>query len=71
MCMFQLKDLQDISNITRKNFNLKYQSFEVREAFTEIVNMYKMQAALKNIEVLVYIDEDIPNELICDKVRLQ
>jgi hypothetical protein len=42
MCMFQLKNLQDMSNIVREQFKVQMGSFNVRQAFNELICMYKM-----------------------------
>lgn len=39
-------------------------SFNVREAITEIVSMYKMSADLKGIKIDCHISDDVPQELI-------
>jgi signal transduction histidine kinase len=64
MCMFQLKDLQDMSNIVREQFKVQMASFNVRDALDEIISMYKMSADLKGIKIECHISDDVPQELI-------
>jgi two-component system capsular synthesis sensor histidine kinase RcsC len=69
--MFQLKDLQDMSNIVREQFKVQMASFNVRDAVNEIISMYKMSADLKRINIECHISDDVPQELIQDKLRVQ
>jgi hypothetical protein len=39
-------------------------SFNVREAFDEIISIYKMSADLKGIKIDSHISDDVPQELI-------
>ena len=71
MCMFSLKDLQDMSNIVREQFKIQMASFNVRDAFDEIISMYRMSADLKGINIDCHISDDVPQELIQDKMRVQ
>ena len=40
--MFQIQDLQDISNITKNRFKVKFESFNVHEAIKETIKINKM-----------------------------
>ena len=46
-------------------------SFNVRDAFDEIINMYRMSANLKGINIECHISDDVPQDLIQDKLRVQ
>jgi hypothetical protein len=53
-----------MSNIVREQFKVQMASFNVRDAFNEIVSMYKMTADLKGIKIDCNVSEDVPQELI-------
>ena len=46
-----LEDLQDICNIRKEHFRIKLEYFNLSEAIREIVNMNRMQADKKNIDL--------------------
>ena len=60
-CMFQLLDLRDISNDSKDQLVVTKSSFNVNEAITEVLNMYKMQAALKKITVSLNMHMTVPS----------
>lgn len=70
-CMFSLYDLRDISNASKDQFKVTKQSFNVRDAIKEVLNMYKMQANLKNIQIYSNVSLTMPLTLITDKTRMQ
>ena len=53
-----------MSNIVREQFKVQMTSFNVREAFNEILCMYKMTADLKGINIDCHISDDVPQELV-------
>jgi signal transduction histidine kinase len=60
-----------MSNIVREQFKVQMASFNVRDAFDEIISMYRMSADLKGINIDCHISDDVPQELIQDKLRVQ
>ena len=60
-----------MSNIVREQFKIQMASFNVRDAFDEIISMYRMSADLKGINIDCHISDDVPQELIQDKMRVQ
>ena len=60
-----------MSNIVREQFKVQMASFNVRDAFDEIISMYRMSADLKGINIDCDISDDVPQELIQDKLRVQ
>ena len=59
-----------MSNIVREQFKVQMSAFNVRDAFYEIISMYKMAADLKGINIECHISDDVPQELIQDKLRI-
>ena len=53
-----------MSNIVREQFKVQMASFNVRDAFDEIISMYRMSADLKGINIECHISDDVPQELI-------
>ena len=44
MIMFQIQDLQDMSNITVQKFKSKNETVNIRETILETIEMNRMQA---------------------------
>jgi hypothetical protein len=49
-----------MSNIVREQFKVQMAGFNVREAFNEILLMYRMSADLKGIKIDCNISDDVP-----------
>ena len=69
--MFQIQDLQDISSINNSKFKKKNESFCISETIKETIEMNRMQAQQKNIEIKLAISPEVPINLKLDKKRLQ
>ena len=65
-----INDILDISKIQSDNFNLVSFSFNLKDALTDCVEMYRTQAQSKNLYLQFSYDENIHWNVIGDSLRI-
>jgi len=66
-----INGILDLSKIEAGKMELEYEPVRPRALFDEVHRMFTVQAAVKNIEMVVDFSGDIPDCLILDEVRLK
>lgn len=66
-----INEILDLSKIIAKKIVFDNAPFEIREVVKGIVRLLEFRTKQKNIKIIVNIDEDIPNTLNGDAVRLK
>ena len=66
-----INDILDFSKLEAGKLDLEYIPFEIRESIDETMHLLAHSAHEKNIELSLMVDEDVPQELIGDAMRLQ
>ena len=66
-----INDILDFSKIEAGRLRLEYIGFELDKLVEEAVNLAVLEAHKKDLEVCMFIDNNIPNYLVGDPVRLR
>jgi two-component system, sensor histidine kinase RetS len=64
-------DLEAVSNLTIQKIQIKLDRVDPRELVMETLNLHKLQADMKKIELAVKIDQSLPKCIESDPTRLQ
>jgi PAS domain S-box-containing protein len=65
-----INDILDFTKIDSGKVELEHVDFEIRNVINRIIHSYTYQAREKSLEIKLEIDENIPNRLFGDPVRL-
>ncbi|MAP81494.1 MAG: hypothetical protein CL526_10440 [Aequorivita sp.] len=65
-----VNNLLDLSKIEAKKLELEYVSFNIFDLITTLKQIYSVKAAEKDVELRLELDEDIPQNIIGDPVKL-
>ena len=65
-----INDILDISKIEAGKFRINYAETDIKALVTQAANLLNIRAQEKNLELLLEIDEELPNVLIADSLRL-
>lgn len=66
-----ISDILDISKIEAGKIEVEVQEFNLRELLESVSDSFVMLAHKKKIEMLTYIEEDVPEEVIGDYVKIR
>ncbi|WP_159470018.1 two-component regulator propeller domain-containing protein [Dyadobacter sp. 3J3] len=66
-----IDDILDYSKIESGNMDLEKKEFDLRVVMEEIMDLFALQASRKNIDILYFIEEDLPDYIIGDSSRLK
>jgi signal transduction histidine kinase/CheY-like chemotaxis protein len=66
-----INDLLDLSKIEAGKLNIEYADFELRQTLDEVVQEQAVKAREKQITLQLIIDDDVPDALIGDSLRLR
>ncbi len=66
-----LNDILDYSKIEAGKMDLESESFNIRETVNEVVDLFNVAAKQKRLYIKIHIDDNIPQQLIGDSVRLR
>ncbi len=66
-----INDILDLSKIEAGKMVLQLDSINVSNIFSEIKNIFTYKIAEKGLDFIVGIDDDIPNGLVLDEIRLR
>ncbi|WP_285543616.1 hybrid sensor histidine kinase/response regulator [Dyadobacter frigoris] len=66
-----IDDILDYSKIESGNIDLEKQEFDLRVVMEEIMDLFAVQASKKNIDLLYFIEDALPDYIIGDSSRLK
>ncbi|MCP5051299.1 MAG: PAS domain S-box protein, partial [bacterium] len=66
-----LNDILDFSKVDAGKLELEPTDFEMRKVMSDTVKTLAVQAHKKDLELLYYVDSDVPNQLVGDSNRLR
>jgi len=66
-----INDLLDLSKIEAGKLNIEYADFNLRQTLDEVVQEQAVKAREKQITLELTIDDDVPNALVGDSLRLR
>jgi signal transduction histidine kinase/ActR/RegA family two-component response regulator len=66
-----INDLLDLSKIEAGKLNIEYADFDLRQTLDEVVQEQAVKAREKQIHLDLVIDDDVPDALIGDSLRLR
>ncbi|HEY9005043.1 MAG TPA: two-component regulator propeller domain-containing protein [Ohtaekwangia sp.] len=66
-----INDILDFSKIESGNFELDYHSFDLRQCIEGVMDVFSGKAAQLGIDLVYYIDPQIPQQIISDSHRLR
>ncbi|MDH5719095.1 MAG: ATP-binding protein [Spirochaetia bacterium] len=66
-----INDILDLSKIEAGAFHLENKAFNAHELFNEIKTIFSQKASEKNLDLLVNIDENLPEVIVHDEIRLR
>lgn len=66
-----LNDILDYSRIESGTMELDIANFELSNLLTDTLNVFKSQAENRGIEIIINIEQDVPNNLQGDPIRLK
>jgi signal transduction histidine kinase/ActR/RegA family two-component response regulator len=66
-----INDLLDLSKIEAGKLNIEYADFELRQTLDEVVQEQAVKAREKQIALVLTIDDNVPDALIGDSLRLR
>ncbi|MFP4516232.1 MAG: response regulator, partial [Desulfovibrionales bacterium] len=65
-----LNDMFDLSRINQGKFDFHPTEFELRSMVDKAIGPFRYQAKAKDLDFAISLDENIPNQILCDKDRL-
>ncbi len=65
-----INDILDMSKIESGKMNLNFSHVNLQSLITEIVGIVKTQADKKNVVLNVSVEENLPENIICDKSKI-
>ncbi len=66
-----INDILDFSKIEAGKMDLEHINFDLAKLLQRAVGVVNLKAHLKNIELITYIEPNVPNQLVGDPLRLQ
>lgn len=65
-----INDILDFSKIDSGNLHLEKVTFDLADVFEDMVNLVGLKAEEKHVELQIKIDDEVPNQLVGDPLRL-
>ncbi len=65
-----INDILDISKIEAGKFRINYNETNIKELLTNASNLLNIRAQEKNLELILEMDDQLPNIIIADSLRL-
>ncbi len=66
-----INDILDFSKIESGNMELEQEDFNLRSCIEDVLDIFSIRAAETGLEVIYRIDENVPLQIVGDKLRLQ
>ncbi|MCW9025422.1 MAG: ATP-binding protein [Gammaproteobacteria bacterium] len=68
--LYILNDILDLSKIEAGKMEVENIKFQLKDVINNMISLIKLKAEENNIQLLVHINDDVPNMLIGDPLRL-
>lgn len=68
---FRIKDFQQVYFVSENNFRHKSEPVNMKSCIDEVVAMTAADVKSRKIELLVNVDEDVPDQIACDVSKLK
>lgn len=66
-----INDILDFSKIESGNMELEEEDFNLRTCIEDVLDVFSTRAAQSGLEIIYHISEDVPLQIVGDKLRLQ
>lgn len=66
-----INDILDFSKIESGKMDFENEDFDLRNTIEEVMDLFVQQTAKKGIDLIYYIDEDVPLYIVGDSLRLK
>lgn len=66
-----VNDILDFSKLDQEERRLEYKNFDLRDCVEEVLEMFAAKAGKANLDLMYYIDKDMPEQIIGDRKRLR
>jgi len=66
-----INDVLDFSKIEAGHIVLKAEEFDLHDMIVDVARLYSISAEQKNVEIIAYIDPEIPRNVVTDPIRLR
>jgi signal transduction histidine kinase/DNA-binding response OmpR family regulator len=66
-----VNDILDYSKLQQKGMQLEYKDFGLRDCVEEVLEMFAAKAGKANVDLLYFIDENVPEQILSDNKRLR
>jgi two-component system, sensor histidine kinase and response regulator len=66
-----INNILDFSKIEAGSMDLEHEDLHLRSCIEEVLDIFSTKIADSGIEIAYYIEEDVPKQIIGDKIRLQ
>ncbi|MDM8535391.1 response regulator [Desulfobacterales bacterium HSG17] len=66
-----INDILDLSKVEAGKLEIEYSSIKISNIFNEIKHMFAQKVKEKNIELIIETDENMPQQIISDEVRVR
>lgn len=63
---FLVNDLLDLFRIKNGKFSKHETKIDIRQHLNELIDIFQLQASEKGLELMLFVDESIPQSLIID-----
>ena len=71
MVQFNIRDLEDVSNLSSRRFQIKNDRVDIRKLIADTIKCQKIQASKKKQQIVPLIDDSVPRFIESDPTRLQ
>jgi len=66
-----VNDILDMSKIEAGKLEIEYTRFDLYDLLISLVDMVTLEIHKKGVEIALYIDPELPREIVCDPVRIR
>lgn len=66
-----VNDILDLSKLNQEGNQLEYKDFNLRDSIEEVLELFADKTGKANLDLLYYIDEDVPEQIVGDTNRLR
>ena len=66
-----IDDILDFSKIESGNMELEQVDFDIRKSVEDVMDLFSHKTSSKGVELLYYIDNEVPSHIIGDELRLK
>ncbi|MDN3547705.1 hybrid sensor histidine kinase/response regulator [Mucilaginibacter aquaedulcis] len=66
-----INDILDFSKIESGKMDIEQEDFDLRHCIEEVMDMFAQKASRQDIELVYYIDQSLPQQIVGDSLRLK